>query len=58
MKELIEFARNFITKNPGLKSEVEDLVQLCRDEIEEGGSETHEIQLCTESIKQLLEEEE
>lgn len=53
MEELIKFAKEFIVKHPQYKSEVEDLVQLCRDEIEDGGSPTHEIELCMESIKQL-----
>ncbi|MEY4571497.1 MAG: hypothetical protein RLZ10_708 [Bacteroidota bacterium] len=53
MKELIEFAREFIKENPSLRGEVIDLIQLCRDEIDEGGSPAHEISLCVESIKQL-----
>ena len=58
MKQLIEFAKEFIQKHPQHKEEVIDLVQLCKDEIEEGGSPQHEMSLCIESIKQLLEEEE
>lgn len=57
MKKVIEFAKEFINEHPNLKGEVLDLVQLCRDEIDEGGSPTHEEHLCIESIKQLLEEE-
>lgn len=53
MKELIEFAKDFLKENPNLRDEVSDLVQLCRDEIDEGGSPAHEISLCIESIKQL-----
>lgn len=56
-QELIQFARGFIKDNPQLKEEVIDLVELCFSEIEEGGSEQHEINLCIESIKQLLEEQ-
>lgn len=56
-KILIEFAKKFIQENPNLKEEVNDLVQLCWDEIEEGASPTNEIYLCIESIKQLKEEE-
>jgi len=54
MNELINFANGFIRDNPQFKSEVHDLVQLCEDEIDEGGSPEHEIQLCEESIRQLL----
>jgi hypothetical protein len=57
MKEVIEFAKQFIAENPQLKEEVLDLVSLCRSEIEEGGSPQHEMYLCIESIKQLKEEE-
>lgn len=56
MTELKKFAKEFSTQHPELKSQVEDLVQLCEDEIAEGGSPAHEISLCIESIKQLLEE--
>ena len=56
MNELINFANGFIRDNPQFKSEVHDLVQLCRDEIEEGGSPDNEIYLCRESINQLLED--
>jgi len=55
MKELIKFAEQFIRDNPELKDEAYDLVQLCMDEIEGGGSKEHEIELCYESIKQLKE---
>lgn len=55
MKELIEFAKQFIAKHPQHKEAVKDLIQLCSDEIEEGSPATHEIQLCRNSIEQLLE---
>lgn len=54
-KTLIEYARKIIAEKPALKAEVLDLVQLCNDEIEEGGSPEHERSLCYESIKQLTE---
>jgi hypothetical protein len=55
MNELINFANGFIRDNPEFRDEVYDLLQLCRDEIEEGGSPEHEIQLCEESIRQLID---
>jgi hypothetical protein len=58
MKRLRDYAKEFISKHPHLKKEVDDLVQLCFDEIEEGGSIEHEIDLAIDSIDQLLEEEE
>jgi hypothetical protein len=57
MKEAVEFAKEFIKEHPNLKAEVIDLLELCQTEIEEGGSPTHEVDLCINSIKQLLEEE-
>ena len=53
MKNLISFASEFVKENPNLKSEVIDLIELCESEIEEGGSESHEVSLAIESIKQL-----
>jgi hypothetical protein len=57
MKEAVEFAKEFIKEHPNLKVEVMDLLELCQSEIEEGGSPTHEVDLCINSIKQLLEKE-
>jgi hypothetical protein len=57
MKEAIDFAREFVKQHPNLKDEVYDLLELCQSEIEEGGSPTHEVQLCINSIKELIEEE-
>jgi hypothetical protein len=57
MKEAVEFAKEFIKEHPNLKEEVVELLELCQSEIEEGGSPTHEVELCINSIKQLLEEE-
>lgn len=54
--ELIEFVNNFLSDHPEYYQQVDELIQLCRDEIEEGGSPQHEIQLCIESIKQLVED--
>ena len=51
--ELGKFVKNFIKENPKLMDEVIDLWVLCIDEIQDGGSETHEIDLCINSIEQL-----
>jgi hypothetical protein len=55
MEELLKYAKMAISSRPDLKSEIEDLIQLCRDEIEEGGSVEHEISLCLEDINQLID---
>lgn len=57
MEELVQWARALKNEHPDKFSEIWDYVSLCQDEIEEGGSPTHEIELCKESIKQLLEDE-
>ena len=56
MKQLAMYCLEVISKHPKLASEINELFQLCKDEIEQGGSETHEIELCYGSIKELLEE--
>lgn len=58
MKRLNDYAAEFISKHPQLKEEVNDLVQLCYDEIEQGGSKEHEIDLAIDSIDELLEDDE
>lgn len=45
-----------IVKYPLLKEEILDFYELAINEIEEGGSASHEIELCQESIKQLIDE--
>lgn len=57
MKRLRDYVKEFIAKHPHLKEQVDDLVQLCFDEIEQGGSIEHEIDLAINSIDQLLEED-
>lgn len=57
--ELQEFKKEVneqIENYPLLKEEILDFYQLAIDEIDEGGSATHEIELCQESIKQLIDE--
>lgn len=58
MNELVKWAREFKNSHPDKFSEIWDFVSLCQDEIAEGGSPDHEIELCKESIRQLIEEEE
>jgi transcription elongation factor GreA-like protein len=57
MKELVQWARALKNEHPDKFDEIWELVDLCYDEIEQGGSPTHEIELCKESIRQLLEDE-
>ena len=55
LKQLREYARTCIADRPELRDEIVGLYQLCLDEIEEGGSAQHEINLCQLDIEQLME---
>ena len=57
MNELTLYAAQMIKQYPTLADDIRGLYRLCNDEIEEGGSEAHEIELCANSIQQLIEEE-
>ena len=54
MKELAEYCLDVICKHPRLAKQINDLYVLCQDEIEAGESETNEIELCKNSIEELL----
>lgn len=56
MNELVQWARALKNEHPDKFDEIWDFIDLCADEIEQGGSPTHEIELCKESIRQLIEE--
>jgi len=56
MNELIKWAIERKNAHPQLADEIWEFVSLCQDEIEQGGSPSHEIELCKESIKQLIEQ--
>ncbi len=46
--------RDLISKYPHIKDEFLTFYQLCMDEIEEGESESNEIELCRNSFKEVL----
>jgi hypothetical protein len=56
LAQLKEWIKVQITKHPEHKEEILDYYDLCIDEIEQGGSPTHEIELCINSIEELTEE--
>lgn len=43
-----------IKEYPKLKQEISMLYQLCLDEIEEGGSPSHEVELCFNDVEELI----
>lgn len=51
---LIAYLKEQIAKYPTLKSEILDLYGLCKMEIEEGGSPTHERNLCYNDVEELI----
>ena len=58
MRELRKYATEMARMYPNKLNAINELLQLCQDEIDEGGSEAHEIELCAEDIKQICESDE
>ena len=55
MEQLIKHAKEIIKKHPELEAEIQNLLFLCKDEIDAGESKDNEIQLCYSSINELVE---
>jgi len=53
----VQFGNEFTKKHPEHKSEVFDYFQLMKDEVEEGGSVEHEIELFIGACEDLVKEE-
>lgn len=53
--DFIKWAAKKRAENPTLQDDIADFVQLCIDEIDEGGSIKGEIESAKQSIKQLIE---
>lgn len=56
IKNLMEWAKQKAKACPNLSEEINDLVQLAIDEIDQGGSVSHEINLCMSDIEELVKE--
>jgi len=58
--DLLNNLKGYVIENaksyPTLKEEIYELFFICQDEIEDGGSPQHEINLCKDSISQIIEE--
>ena len=54
--QLKKYVREITAQYPDLDEEISDLYDLCLNEIEEGGSEQHEINLCYNDIQSLLKD--
>jgi hypothetical protein len=57
MDELRNFIIEKCNQYPHLKDSIVDFYQLCLDEIEEGGSPSHERELCMSDVENLIKEE-
>lgn len=55
LQQLRDYARTCISDRPELRDEIVGLWQLCLDEIQEGGSRQHEIDLCYRDMEELME---
>jgi len=53
-QELEAFANEVIKQHPNHSDKVEELLELCLDEIQEGASEQNEIDLCWNDINYLI----
>ncbi len=56
MSDFKKWVQEQINLHPNLKQEILDFFWLCIDEIHDGGSEHHEINLAMNSINELIEE--
>ena len=56
VKDLIVWCREKASNCPKLKHDIMDLYDLAAMEIEDGGSATHEINLCMSDVQELIKE--
>lgn len=54
LPQLVEWAKNIAKEYPVHRTEIFSFISLCQDEIEDGGSEPHEVQLCYNDICDLV----
>ena len=55
-KNILKEKNEIVSRYSHFKDEIEDLFQLMLTEIEDGASETNEIELFRNSVKDLIEE--
>jgi hypothetical protein len=56
IQQLKQYCKERIAQHPDLCFEIKSLLDLAISEIEEGGSEEHEIQLCISDIEAIIKE--
>ncbi len=55
LENLKAFIKEKIKQYPNLKEEIFDFYSLCLDEVEGGGSEMNEVELCINDVNSLIE---
>lgn len=53
-EEFIKYILNKLETYPQHRKEIRELFTLCKDEIREGGSPQHEMDLCRNDIEELI----
>jgi hypothetical protein len=54
LEQLVPWVKNIAKEYPTQRQDIFDFLSLCLDEIEEGGSQSHEVQLCYNDICDLV----
>ena len=57
LKYLKDYCLEKIKEYPNLENEIKDFFYWAQSEIEEGGSETHEVELAIQDIDYLIKEQ-
>lgn len=58
LEKLFSHIQELNKRYPSLRGKFNDLFELCVGEIEDGGSESHEVELCLTDINDLITEHE
>jgi hypothetical protein len=54
LQDLINFAKPNMVMYPQIESSIQDVVDMARHEIWDGGSENHEVELAINSINEMI----
>ena len=53
-EQFVKYIMDMLETYPQQTKEIRDLFRLCKDEINEGGSPQHEMDLCRNDIEELV----
>ena len=54
LEQLVQWAKGIAKEHPKHRDEIWSFISLCQDEVQEGGSESHEVQLAYNDICDLV----